>query len=133
MIGSKKRKQIGAVLLASVLMLSQLGMTAYAEGNTAGNGLCEHHRTHDGNCGYIEAVEGHACGHEHTSDCYTDELVCSYDDEGLQTGSDAGHEHTAMCYQLNCQHEHDDTCGYLEAVKGQTCEFIIFSKFDFLF
>ena len=124
MIGSKKRKQIGAVLLASVLMLSQLGMTAYAEGNTAGNGLCEHHRTHDGNCGYIEAVEGHACGHEHTSDCYTDELVCSYDDEGLQTGSDAGHEHTAMCYQLNCQHEHDDTCGYLEAVKGQTCGYV---------
>ena len=128
MIGVKRRKRIGAALLAAVLVLSQLGATAYAEGNPAGAGLCEHHRAHDGDCGYVEAVKGHACEHEHEHgpDCYTDELICGYGDEDMQTAtaSDAGHTHVQECYGLDCQHEHDTDCGYIEAVPGTPCGYV---------
>ena len=126
MIGVKRRKRIGAALLAAVLVLSQLGATAYAEGNPAGAGLCEHHRAHDGDCGYVEAVKGHACEHEHGPECYTDELICGMDEDAEQdaTASDAGHTHNDGCYKLDCQHKHDDACGYIEAVKGQPCGYV---------
>ena len=126
MIGAKRRKRIGAALLAAVLVLSQLEVTAYAEGNPAGTGLCEHHSEHTAACGYVEAVKGHACEHEHGPECYTDELICGMDEDAEQTAtaSDAGHTHVQECYGLDCQHEHDGDCGYIEAVKGQPCGYV---------
>ena len=125
MIGAKRRKRIGAALLAAVLVLSQLGATAYAEGNPADTGLCEHHSEHTAACGYVEAVKGHACEHEHGLECYTDELICGMDEDAEQDAtSDAGHTHVQECYGLDCQHEHDGDCGYIEAVKGQPCGYV---------
>lgn len=126
MIGTKRRKRIGAALLAAVLVLSQLEVTAYAEGNPAGTGLCEHHPEHTAACGYVEAVKGHACEHEHGPECYTDELICGMDEDAEQTAtvSNAGHTHVQECYGLDCQHEHDGDCGYIEAVKGQPCGYV---------
>lgn len=46
MIGAKGRKRIGTALLAAVLVLSQLGATAYAEGNPAGTGGCANTTQH---------------------------------------------------------------------------------------
>lgn len=94
-----------------------------------GGGVCEHHPEHTEECGYVEAVKGHRCEHVHTDDCYTDELICGYDDEDmdLATDSSATHVHKKKCYELDCPHkrgEHDDDCGYIEAVKGHPCGFI---------
>ena len=75
----RTRKRIGAALLAAALVLSQLGATAYAVESPAGTGLCEHHTAHDAVCGYVETIPGHDCEHEHTPDCYTDELICGMD------------------------------------------------------
>ena len=46
------------------------------------------------------------------------------DVEQTATGSDAGHTHTDGCYQLDCQHEHDADCGYIEAVPGTLCGYV---------
>ncbi|MCC2818952.1 leucine-rich repeat domain-containing protein, partial [Lachnoclostridium pacaense] len=122
----RTRKRIGAALLAAALVFSQLGATAYAVESPAGTGLCEHHPAHDAVCGYVEAIPGHDCEHEHTPECYTDELTCGMDEDVEQTatGSDAGHTHTDGCYQLDCQHEHDADCGYIEAVPGTLCGYV---------
>ena len=87
----RTRKRIGAALLAAALVFSQLGATAYAVESPAGTGLCEHHTAHDDACGYVEAIPGHDCGHKHTPECYTDELICGMDEDVEQTatGSDA--------------------------------------------
>ena len=122
----RTRKRIGAALLAAALVLSQLGATAYAVESPAGTGLCEHHTAHDAVCGYVETIPGHDCEHEHTPDCYTDELICGMDEDAEQTAtdSDAGHTHGQACYALDCPHErgeHTTDCGYIEAVPGTPC------------
>ena len=94
-----------------------------------GGVVCEHHPEHTEECGYVEAVKGHRCEHVHTDECYTDELICGYDDDDmdLATDSSATHVHKKKCYELDCPHErgeHDDDCGYSEAVKGHPCGFI---------
>ncbi len=123
----RTRKRIGAALLAAALVLSQLGATAYAVESPAGTGLCEHHTAHDAAvCGYVEAIPGRDCEHEHTPECYTDELICGMDEDAEQTAtdSDAGHTHGQACYALDCPHErgeHTTDCGYIEAVPGTPC------------
>ena len=127
---NKKHARGLSLLLCAVLLTGQPGTTIYAEGTASDTeGLCEHHPEHTTECGYVEAVEGHRCEHVHTDDCYTDELICGYDDEDMElaTDSDAAHEHTPKCYKLDCPHErgeHDEDCGYVEAVKGQPCAFV---------
>jgi len=118
-----------SLLLCAVLLAGQLGTTIYAEGTASDTeGLCEHHPEHTAECGYEEAVEGHPCEHVHTDDCYTDKLVCGYDEEDKDPASDnnAAHEHTQECYEWNCPHErgeHDEDCGYKETVEGHLCGF----------
>lgn len=37
-----------------------------------------------------------------------------------------GHVHTQECCELDCPHElreHDEGCGYIEAVEGQPCTY----------
>ena len=122
-----------SLLLCAALLAGQLGTTVYAEGSSPGNRevVCEHHPEHTEVCGYMEAEPGHPCKHEHTGDCYTDELICGFDDEDTPTATDSDattvHEHTQECYALDCPHErgeHDEDCGYVEAVKGQPCAFV---------
>ncbi|MFR8469479.1 MAG: leucine-rich repeat protein [Eisenbergiella tayi] len=118
-----------SLLLCAVLLAGQLGTTIYAEGTASDTeGLCEHHPEHTAECGYVEAVEGHPCEHVHTDDCYTDQLICGYEEENMESASDsdAAHEHTKECYELDCPHErgeHDEDCGYKEAVEGHSCGF----------
>ncbi|WP_418551005.1 leucine-rich repeat protein, partial [Hungatella sp.] len=119
-----------SLLLCAALLAGQLGTTVYAEGSSTGNRevVCEHHPEHTEACGYMEAEPGQPCQHEHTKDCYTNELICGFDDEDTPTATDsdasAVHEHTQECYALDCPHErgeHDDTCGYVEDVPGSPC------------
>lgn len=57
----------------------------------------------------------HVSEEEHTEECYTTEekIICSKEE----------HTHTADCLkeELACTHEHDETCGYVEAVAGHDC------------
>ena len=121
------KKRMMSMLLVLCMVFSLMPQTALATGSNpaVGKTACDNHPEHTDQCGY---VEGHPCGHsEHGSDCYTDELICGYDEEEqLATDSNASHQHTQECYELDCPHkhgEHDDDCGYTEAVPcGHVCD-----------
>ena len=129
---NKKYARGLSLLLCTAMLAGQTGMTVYAEekpSSNLGGGVCEHHPEHTEECGYVEAVKGHRCEHVHTDECYTDELICGYDDDDmdLATDSSATHVHKKKCYELDCPHkrgEHDGDCGYIEAVKGHPCGFV---------
>ena len=126
---NRKNTRVLSLLLCAALLAGQLGTTVYAEGSSPEyRGVCEHHPEHTEACGYMEAEPGQPCKHEHTKDCYTNELICGFDDEDTPTATDsdasAVHEHTHECYALDCPHErgeHDDTCGYVEDVPESPC------------
>lgn len=86
-----------------------------------------------------------SCTHVHDESCYetVSELICGLEESSgdLVDGTE-GHVHTEDCYsqvqntvcthvcseesgcitrELNCQHTHDELCGYREAVEGQPC------------
>ena len=120
------------------MAFSACPLTAFAADTAYMGGLCEHHTEHNEECGYTEAVEESPCTHEHTDNCYR--LV-----------TDCVHEHTEKCYsdgklpaegeekeadncshvcseesgcvtkELDCEHEHNGDCGYVEAVEGSPC------------
>ena len=118
-----KLKQILALALCASVLMTTIPTAVFA----AKDGPpCENHPVHTADCGYREEKPGQPC--QHTADCYTDKLICSYDVEEINTTTDsdalASHEHTQECYALDCPHErgeHDDTCGYAEAVPGSAC------------
>lgn len=124
----KKRKKslfqkTMVVILSAALVVGMLPTSALAaetkSNNFAGGGICEHHTQHDDTCGYREAVDGSACSHAHTADCYVKELICEVEE------SDE-HSHSEECYEekLNCNHVHDEECGYREAVEENACGFV---------
>lgn len=99
-------------------------------------GLCEHHLEHTEDCGYVEAVEGSPCQHEHTEDCYAAvpaesesvEPVCSHvHDESCgysapTEGTPCTHEHTEECFEwvTECVHKHTDDCYEESSVSDST-------------
>ena len=120
-----------AVLLSFCVAFTMMPAPVFAvtQDPAAETGLCEHHPAHTEECGYREAEPGHPCEHEHTADCYTDELICGYieDEDVTASDSDAGHVHTQECYALDCPHErgeHNEECGYAEGEKGVSCEYV---------
>lgn len=93
--------------------------------------VCPYHEVHTQECGYVKAVEGHECNHKHNEECYSTTLICHkeehthsetcYDENGTLVCELEEHTHNTECYELNCQHVHDETCGYQEAILGQEC------------
>ena len=97
-----------SLLLCAVLLAGQLGTTIYAEGTASDTeGLCEHHPEHTAGMRLCGSSGGPSCEHVHTDDCYTDQLICGYEEENMESASDsdAAHEHTKECYELDCPHE----------------------------
>ena len=100
------------------------------------DGICEHHPEHTEDCGYVEAVEGKPCQHEHTEDCYgtapaeseSVEPVCSHvHDESCgyaapTEGTPCNHEHTEECFEwvTECVHEHTEDCYAESSVSDNT-------------
>lgn len=103
---------------------------------------CTHE--HNENCGYTPVVEGIPCSHEHTDDCYTVEVNCvveadkqasenqseeelaqiptplpNFDDDHVCT-----EENGCVVKVLNCQHTHDESCGYVKAAEGTPCNHV---------
>ncbi|MDD6806202.1 MAG: hypothetical protein PUD77_08040, partial [Clostridiales bacterium] len=67
--------------------------------------------------GAEEKTEAYAEGHVHTEGCYAQEqnLICSHV---------CSEESGCVVRTLNCQHVHDESCGYREAVEGHACEHV---------
>lgn len=135
------RKRIFAAFVCLCMLMALVPSMAYANDTVYTGGLCEHHTKHDDACGYSEATTETPCTHEHTEDCYTLVTKCV-------------HEHTAECYsdgilpadgeektadscshqcseesgcitkELNCNHEHDENCGYVPAKEETPCNFV---------
>ncbi len=131
-----------AVVLCLCMIFPSAAMTVAAAEEPAEEtpaytgGLCEHHLEHTEDCGYVEAVEGSPCQHEHTEDCYAAvpaesesvEPVCSHvHDESCgysapTEGTPCTHEHTEECFEwvTECVHEHTDDCYEESSVSDST-------------
>ena len=132
-----KRRMV-SVLTALALMLSLCPTWAFAR--EADPALCKHHQSHTEDCGYAVPTEGQPCSHEHGDECYSEETVCChnhdelcYSDgqlpaEGEDKAADActhtcSAESGCVTQTLNCQHVHNEECGYVEADPGTPCEY----------
>ena len=146
--GGRLRRSMGFLMAAALVFntLPASGLAVSASGREAG--LCEHHRSHTADCGYMEAQP---CTHEHTEECYTTVTECVHEHtdecypkteeteasagEGNATASDAEDREPENCTHqcseesgcitkvLDCHHEHDESCGYKEAQDcGYVCE-----------
>ena len=138
------KKRIMPWLLSAALIAGTAGAPVYATGTEPlVGGLCEHHPEHTADCGYSE---GTPCTHEHNDDCYQKVENCVHehtpecypeaedtDDEATPSNAKAAEptECTHVCGEdtgcitkaLDCQHEHDDSCGSSEGTPcGYVCE-----------
>jgi uncharacterized repeat protein (TIGR02543 family) len=141
------KKRFFSIFTALALLFSTLPVNALAVGNSGAGGLCEHHPAHTAECGYAEGAEGTPCNHEHTEDCYTlvEKCVHEHTDEcypeesvsgNTATPGNAEEQEPTECAhecsedtgcikkELDCQHEHNDDCGYIPATKGTSCTFV---------
>ena len=146
-----KQKAISLLLSAALIIstVPQTVFAAGTDEQDSGavigaSSLCENHMAHDEDCGYVEGTEGSPCTHEHGEECYTTVTSCTHTHtEGCYpvldnsvsgdtaTPSEAAEptECTHVCSEesgcvtkeLNCQHEHDEACGYSPAVDGSPC------------
>ena len=109
----------------------------YSEG-TDGSPCTHEHKVNggeadrEGGLGHTEDCykEVTKCVHEHTAECYPDDNSVSDNDA---TPSDATEKEPTECTHfcseetgcvtevLDCPHEHDDACGYVEAVADTPC------------
>ena len=130
-------KRLLSLLTAAALVLTLVPAGALATETV----LCEHHIQHDANCGYSEAVPESPCTHVHTQECYSSATQCvhahteqCYSDgvlpaEGEEKTADAcAHVCSAdtgcITTALDCNHQHDETCGYAPATAGTPCTFV---------
>ena len=108
-------------ILALVLVLGYVPVYAIA---AESDGLCEHHTQHTEACGYSAAVEGHACNHEHTDECYQSVAEC------VHTHGDCGYVPAVEGHDCDCQPDengeiiHQEGCGYQAAVAGVPCDHV---------
>lgn len=144
-------KQILSILVSTCLVMGMLpAVSLAAEDNgeiVDTSGLCEHHTAHDETCGYVEGIEGSPCTHEHGAECYTEITSCTHThteecypvlDNDI-SGNDAtpsepaeptecshvcSAESGCIVQELNCLHEHDENCGYVQEVEGHPCTYV---------
>ena len=118
-----------AMALCLCMVLSLLPVSAFA---AEGEGICQHHPEHTELCGYVAAVEGQECQHQHDDACgYQEAHACGHSHDGscgYVQAAPCGHEHTEQCGENGeqCTHSHDASCGFAEArdcthVCGESC------------
>ena len=111
-------KRLLSGILAIVLVLGYIPIPARAAQE---DGLCPHHTQHTPECGYVPAVEGQPCGHEHTEECYRSVAEC------VHTHGDCGYVPAVEGHGCECQPDengeivHTEGCGYVEAVEEVPC------------
>ena len=94
------KRWLALVLCLCMTCSSALTFVSAAEKQTNTGGLCEHHKSHTAECGYVEAVAGHPCAHVHDENC--------------------GYREPAE--EIPCTHTHDASCGYQEAKAEIPCD-----------
>ena len=127
------RKRIFAAFVCLCMLMALVPSMAYAGDTVSVGGLCEHHTQHDDACGYSEGTTETPCTHEHTEECYTQATKCVHEHmaecySGETTEPICGHvcseESGCITKELNCNHEHDENCGYVPATAGTPCNFV---------
>ncbi len=125
------KKKLFALLLSFAMLVNMtppMGTVAAAAEDTG----CEHHPVHTAECGYVEAVEGHDCGHICDESCQTTVLACVHTEHDATCGYKpavaeipevpCNFAHSVeLCgeNEETCPHtEHDESCGYAPAVPG---------------
>lgn len=89
----RQRKRITALLMAGLMVFTNLPVNALAVEKTETGGLCEHHPEHTAECGYTEGVDGTPCNHQHKGN------GGEADSEGCYVlVTECVHEHMAECY-----------------------------------
>ena len=149
----QRRKQWGsriATIALSAAMVFTMTPSVGAMAATTGSAkqvsgrLCEHHPEHTADCGYVAGTEGKPCTHVHTDDCYVvvEDCVhvhtaeCYPEDNDTEEASPSNAKEPTECShvcseetgctkeKLNCQHEHDEDCGYVAAEPGEPCGYV---------
>ncbi|MFR5601209.1 MAG: InlB B-repeat-containing protein [Lachnospiraceae bacterium] len=80
----RQRKRMTALLMAGMMVFTNLPVNALAVEKPDTGGLCEHHPEHTAECGYVAGDSSE--DHVHTDDCY-------------QEIEDCVHIHTSQCYE----------------------------------
>lgn len=131
----KKIQRLIAFVVSTSIVLGTMPYSVFAQE------ACGHHVSHTSECGYQEVIAGTPCLHEHSVDCYVEMADCIHEhhidcyadgilplDHEAKEASACTHEcsEESGCIkkELNCQHEHDNICGYSVGSKGYPCEFI---------
>ena len=130
------KKRLFAVLASLCMVVSMVPTMAFAQdsGTTIGvSDLCEHHTEHTSDCGYTEGPPEQPCAHEHTDECYAIAGQCVHTAHDESCGGLAdptacthvcGEDTGCVIKTLNCQHQHNESCGYVPAAEGTPCTFV---------
>ena len=130
------KKRLFAVLASLCMVVSMVPTMAFAQdsGTTIGvSDLCEHHTEHTSDCGYTEGTLEQPCAHEHTDECYAIAGQCVHTAHDESCGGLAdptacthvcGEDTGCVIKTLNCQHQHNESCGYVPATAGTPCTFV---------
>ena len=145
------KKRMISLVTALALCLTLQPVNAFAAEESGEpvrtGGLCEHHTAHDETCGYAEGTEGSPCTHEHGEECYTEVTSCvhTHTEECYPAGDNSisdndvaisetveptacshvcSEESGCIVRELNCQHTHDDECGYVPATEASPCTYV---------
>lgn len=150
----KAKKRFLSLLLCGALLFSLCPQAAFAEGAEAGGLCehhpqhtaecgytegsegtpCSHEHTED--C-YTLVTE---CVHEHGPECYPEESAETAEAESVSgntaTSSEPEEQEPSACThecseesgcitkKLDCQHEHDEACGYTPVTEGTPCTYV---------
>ena len=123
----ERAKRILCLALCFAMLAGYVPVPTHAE-DLSQQGLCAHHPEHI-DCSYAPAVEAMACGHQHDDPCYTIEEHCTHvhgdcSTEEVPCEHVCSEEDGCFAKTLNCQHEHDEVCGYVESREAVACDFV---------
>lgn len=104
MVHIKNAKRILSLALCLLMLVGLFPVSALA---AAEDGICEHH-SHDGNCGYAEAVEAQPCTHQCTENCTMVDVTVCVHDHAVE-----GCAYTPAEDAVDCDHQHGESCGYI--------------------
>ncbi len=123
------KKKILSLVLSVSMLFSSLPAEAFAVSDVP----CGHHSEHTPDCGYTDPIQAVPCGHICDEVCYSTETACLHIEHDETCG---GMEDETLCAHVcseengcitrsqNCQHVHDEACGYTEGSEGTPCLFV---------
>lgn len=103
-------------LLCVCMIMCNLPVTVLSE-ELVSNGLCEHHVAHTAECGYVEAVAGSDCMHQHDASC-----IQIVDTGCIHVHGEEGCTYVPAREAIYCGHTCSvESCGYMAAAAEVLC------------